>query len=134
MSLVADDLVSVVPDGFEVALVLGLPRTALQPAVEFTPRSLSSSATIARKDARKRLSPHGTVRCSSLQRPPVRFAGCFSFSHLAATSSAGLLIPRSQVRVLPGPFDFAVQQGFLNSYVVGFGTACERAPKTASAR
>jgi hypothetical protein len=79
-------------------------RPPSDPAVEFMPRLLSDYATIARKNARKRLSPHGTVRCSSLQRPSVRFAGCFGFSYLVAASSAGLLIPRSQVRSLPGPF------------------------------
>jgi hypothetical protein len=59
----------------------------------------------ARTDARTVLSPHGAFRFSSLQPRRVRFAGRFAFSQCVAACSAGLLIPRSQVRFLPGPCD-----------------------------
>ena len=50
------------------------------------------------------LPPIGAFRGSSLQSGKCGCAGGFRFLHLAAGSQARLLIPRSQVRSLPGPY------------------------------
>src|SRR5205823_840173 len=68
-------------------------------------KPLSPQVTNARTDARTGLSPHATICCSTLQRQDVRFAGSFSSLQRVAVCVAGLLIPRSQVRSLPGPLD-----------------------------
>jgi len=75
------------------------------------PATLSDSRMTARKNARKRLSPHAAFCCISLQPQSAGFAARFSLAHFAACCLAGLLIPRSQVRVLPGPFDFTCSAG-----------------------
>jgi hypothetical protein len=55
-----------------------------------------------------------STRCNSLQFVAAlfreRFAACFNFSQFVAAFPAGLLIPRSQVRSLPGPSEIACIQ------------------------
>src|SRR5262245_3330718 len=67
------------------------------------PRSLPSKAYTARKNARKRVSPYGAFRCRSLQSRFARDAASFRLLQLATARVAGLLIPRSRVRIPPGP-------------------------------
>jgi hypothetical protein len=57
--------------------------------------------------ARKRWSPNASIGCSSSQAPRAAFTALFSLLWLAAPRSAGLLIPRSQVRALSGPLRLA---------------------------
>jgi hypothetical protein len=84
--------------------------------------------TAARTDARTDSSPNGSVRCNLSLSGIGSVAARFGRPRSAAACSAGLLIPRSQVRVLPGPLDFR-QQGFLSSCVVYLGTVRKRARK-----
>jgi hypothetical protein len=56
--------------------------------------------------ARKDRPPAGSIRCSSSQPQNAAFTALFSQTKPAAPRSAGLLIPRSQVRALSGPYDF----------------------------
>src|SRR5215210_3119791 len=59
--------------------------------------------TAARTNARTGLSPNPSSRCSSLLPETDRVAAYLRFLRLAAVRLDGLLIPRSQVRSLPGP-------------------------------
>jgi hypothetical protein len=59
--------------------------------------------TGARTSARTGSSPLPASRCSSLQPSSGPLAACFSLLQLVAANTSGLLIPRSQVRSLPGP-------------------------------
>ena len=56
-----------------------------------------------RKNARKGLSPYAAFPCSSLQSRFARVAARFRLPQFAAARSAGLLIPRSQVRIPARP-------------------------------
>jgi hypothetical protein len=56
------------------------------------------------------LSPQPTVRCTSVQRCVVLLAGTFSLLPSAAGGLSRLLIPRSQVRSLPGPCRHALPE------------------------
>src|SRR5262249_17169812 len=58
----------------------------------------------ARTDVRTGSSPSAASCCSSLPPRFVLGAAHFHLSHLGPASEAGLLIPRSQVRSLPGPW------------------------------
>ena len=56
-----------------------------------------------RTGARTGTSRHGVNRCSLLHRLTGQFAGLFTLVQLVVARSPGLLIPRSRVRVQPGP-------------------------------
>jgi putative transposase len=71
------------------------------------PDLLSGETASVRTDVRTGLSPQGALRCSLLQRRIVSFAARFRLLQLVAASRAGLLIPWSQVRSLPGPSERA---------------------------
>jgi hypothetical protein len=59
------------------------------------------------------LSPQPTIRCTSVQRCVVLLAGTFSLLPSATGGLSRLLIPRSQVRSLPGPCRYAqLERGF----------------------
>jgi hypothetical protein len=75
-------------------------------------RSLTSASPRCVRTVRVRVCrPKGPVSCSSLQSGTSRFAACFSRTQFAAACCGGLLIPRSQVRVLPGPSDLQGKRG-----------------------
>src|SRR5438874_5975051 len=67
------------------------------------PTPLAASATSVRTDVGTGLSPSPTSCCSSLRTQFRLVAARFHPSQFVAACSAGLLIPRSQVRFLPGP-------------------------------
>src|SRR5204863_5188980 len=64
----------------------------------------SASTRVGSTDWSTCLLPSPAVRCSLLQSRCGLVAARFSQLHDAAAILAGLLIPRSQVRSLPGPF------------------------------
>jgi len=66
-------------------------------------KRLSGKATSVRTDVRTDSSPSAASRCSSLPLPLVALAAPFSCAQFVSARYAGLLIPRSQVRFLPGP-------------------------------
>jgi hypothetical protein len=67
------------------------------------PKMLSDETAPARTDVRTGLSLHSAICCRSLQPRSARFAARSDLLQHTAACSAGLLIPRSQVRSLPGP-------------------------------
>ncbi len=69
----------------------------------------------ARTPARTDSSPHPASCCSSLQPRSVLVAASFSLLQLVAATQPGLLIPRSQVRSLPGPSKHRAKRNFLRS-------------------
>jgi hypothetical protein len=68
---------------------------------------LSHRTRSARTLARTGLSPQGVSRCGLLQYQFRPFAATFRSTRLVTYRQAGLLIPRPQVRILPGPLRFA---------------------------
>jgi hypothetical protein len=68
------------------------------------PCALSRRTTDGSTNGSTDLSPRPAVRCISLQRGLALVAGGFSCQQSVAAVPQGLLIPRSQVRILPGPF------------------------------
>src|SRR6266496_361224 len=68
-------------------------------------RQLSEETATACTDARTGSSPHAAFCFGSLQPSFARIAARFSLSQHVAACAGGLLIPRSQVRSLPGPCD-----------------------------
>ena len=67
-------------------------------------RKLSAKTTNGSTNESTGLSPQAASRCWLLQRHIAIVAATFSSPQFAAAVRAGLLIPRSQVRSLPGPF------------------------------
>src|SRR6266545_4760605 len=72
---------------------------------------LSTQSTRCAYSVRTGLSPKAAFCCSLLQPRVPRFAARFSLAQFVSASRAGLLIPRSQVRSLPGPFDLQGKRG-----------------------
>lgn len=76
---------------------------------EMSSPMLSSQTRTARTDARTGLSPEVASRCGLRQPQTAQRAALCSRTQLVSARSAGLLIPRSQVRVLPGPSALSLQ-------------------------
>jgi hypothetical protein len=75
--------------------------------------ALPNQTKTARKNARKGSSPPTASCFSSLQHRSAPVAAFFSLPHYLAACSPGLLIPRSRVRIPPGPSQRAWKSGLL---------------------
>jgi hypothetical protein len=101
------------PSRHWMPLELGLGSGGAVSWRRLAPDLLSEETASVRTDARTGLSPQGAFRCSLLQRRIASFAARFRLLQLVAASRAGLLIPRSQVRSLPGPSRTACKWRFV---------------------
>ena len=91
----------------EVPVVTTIPSSS----VRSIPLQLSRRTTDASTNGSTDLSPRPAAPCSSLQLRLAVVAGSFSREPSVAGVPRGLLIPRSQVRSLPGPLRKAPAQG-----------------------
>jgi transposase len=92
-----------------------LPPTQERLIVKGALRGIALPAKATNESTREStgLSPSPSACCSFLQREPVLIAASFSSSRFATAFPAGLLIPRSKVRILHGPSTKVLQTGAL---------------------